>query len=81
MDIIGAAKINGGTRKAYVTVEFLEDGSVRVSADANANELVLAAYHIHRTALNMSAAIEQQAMANQAAIVDVASKLQRERRA
>jgi hypothetical protein len=74
--IIGAPS----ERKAFVTVEFLANGEVKVTADATVNDLVLAAYHINRTALTMSAAMEQQAAMNQAAIVDVASKLQQERR-
>lgn len=74
--IIGAPS----EKRAFVTVEFLANGEVKVSADATVNDLVLAAYHIHRTALGMSAAMEQQAAIHQAAIVDVASKLQKERR-
>lgn len=71
---------NGSGRKAYVTVEFMPDGNVKVSADANVNELVVAAYHIQRTAYGLSSMLEQQAAIHRAEIIDVADKLKRERR-
>lgn len=76
----GNGTIIGGSKpRAYVTVEFMPSGEVKVKADATLTDLIIAAFHITRTAQTMSAAAEQQAAIGQAEVASIAAKLAKER--